>query len=386
MSKLLKERIIYITSIALGILTIGLLFVPFMSSYIFMTVGDKQEATYVLYNGFNILFGIDAKGGYEIEGMMLLLTILLSLAALASLVWGVLAMITNRKNPEKFFGKTFFILFQLIYVACAFCCMLVLVNFVNTINTSDDPISGYSLCLFACDTGNQIAAYPCIFILLGLGVVAFLITCIFSGMAQDNSLVLPYKKREVISSIITIVACVLVFFVPLFTFVYNTNYINSNASTVFESALGSGSDLTGEYVLVNGYDMFHLSGGGFVGYIKLLYYVMLFAAIVGIGYNVAFLLGALKILHINLDRKLNNIVNIVLSVCGVMITVGCVALCIGVNFQLDRNWDTYSVIKDLETIWSSGQFTRSYPLAGAFVVLYPLVTYVGVRVVNDYLD
>ena len=387
MSKLLKERIIYITSIALGVLTILLMFVPFMSSYINVTdAGGNTTQTHVVYNGFNILFGIDAKGGYEIEGMMLLLTIILALAGLASLVWGVLAMITNKKNPEKFFGKTFFILFQLIFVACAFCCTLVLCNFVNTINTMDDPISGYSLCLFACVTGKTISAYPCIFILLGVGAVALITTCIFSGMAQDNSLVLPYKKREIISSIITIVACIAVFFIPLFNFVYNTNFINSHASTVFESALGSGADLTNEYVLVNGYNMFYHSGGGFEGYLKLLYYVMLFAAIAGIAYNVAFLLGAFKILHINLDRKLNNIVNIVLSVCGVMMTVGCVALCIGVNFQLDRNWETYSIIKDLNTIWSSGHFTYSYPVVGAFIVLYPLVSYLGVRLVNDYLD
>jgi hypothetical protein len=123
-----------------------------------------------------------------------------------------------------------------------------------------------------------------------------------------------------------------------------------------------------------------------VGYIKLLYYVMLFASFVGLAYNVAFLLGATKVLHINLDRKLNNLINIVLSVCGVMIAVGCIAYCIGVNFQLDRNWETYSVISNLSSIWTEGHFTYSYPFAGAFIVLYPLVSYIGVRVVNDYLD
>lgn len=386
MSKLLKERIIYITSIALGVLTIALLFVPFMSSYVYKTENGVQTAVRVMYSGFNLIFNIDPTGGYEIEGMMRFLAVFLGLAAVASLVWGGLALYTNYKNPEKFFGKKFFILFQLIYVACAFCCLILLLNFVKTINESEDPIGSYSLCLFACITGKEIEAFPCIFILLGIGTVALVGTCIFSGMAQDNSLVLPYKKREIISSIITIVACVLVIFVPLFNFVYNTNYINSHASTIYDAAVGSGSDLTIEYVVVTGYDMFFSSGGGFPGYIKLLYYFMLFIGIAGLVYNVAFLLGALKVLHINLDRKLNNLINVALSVCGVMITVGCVALCIGVNFQLDRNWETYSVINPLQTIWTEGHFTYSYPFAGAFVVLYPLVSYVGVRLVNDYLD
>jgi hypothetical protein len=386
MSKLLKERIIYITSIALGVLTIALLFVPFMSSWISVTTNGVTAPKEFIYNGFDIIFNIDPTGGYEIEGIMRLLLVITGLAALASLAWGGLALYNNIKNPEKFFGKKFFILFQLIYVACVFCNIIVLVNFVNAINTSDDPISGYSLCLFACVTGSQISAFPCIFIIAGFGLVAFLVTCVFSAKAQDNSLVLPYKRREVISSIITIVACVLVIFIPLFTFVYNTNHINTNASNIFQFALGSGSDLTSSYVFVNGYDMFYLSGGGFVGYIKLLYYVMLFIGIAGIAYNIAFLLGALKVFHFNFDRKLNNLINVALSVCGVMITVGCVALCIGVNFQLDRNWETYSVINPLQTIWTEGHFTYSYPFAGAFVVLYPLVSYVGVRLVNDYLD
>ncbi len=386
MSKLLKERIIYITSIALGLLTVAIMFVPFMSSNIYVTKNGVQEATQVIYNGYQIMFGLELVGGYEIEGMMLLLTVLTGLAGIATMVWGGLALYNNIKNPEKFFGKKFFILFQLIYVACSFCTTIILINFVNVINTSDDPIGAYSLCLFACNTNMKISAYPCIFIILGMGAVALTLTCIFSGMAQDNSLVLPYKKREVISAIITIVACALVFFIPLFDFVYDTNYINSHASTVFDAALGSGSDLTIEYIVRNGHDMFYLSGGGMVGYIKLLYYFMLFISIIGIVYNIAFILGAFKVLHINLDRKLNNLVNIALSVCGVMIAVGCVAYCVGVNFQLDRNWETYVVIKDLAAIWESGHFTYSYPFAGAFVVLYPLVSYLGVRLTNDYLD
>lgn len=386
MSKLLKERIIYITSIALGILTIAFLFVPFMSSCLNVTENGVTEPKLFTYSGFNILFNLNLDGGYEIEGMMLLLTIIVAIASLASIVWGGIALYKNIRNPETFSGKKFFILFQLIYLVCAFCCAIILVNFVDTINTVDNAIDDYSLCEFACNTNIKISAYPCIFILLGIGAVALLTTCIFTGMNKDNSLVLPYNKREIISSIITIVACVLVFFIPLFNFVYNTNYINSHAANIYDSVIGSGSDLTNEYELVSGFDILYRSGGGFNGYIKLLYFIMLFASIVGIVYNVAFLLGAFKVLHINLDRKLNNLVNIVLSVCGVMITVGCVALCIGVNFQLDRNWDTYSVIKPLATIWTSGHFTYSYTLAGAFVVLYPLASYLGVRILNSYID
>ena len=386
MSKLLKERIIYITSIVLGLLTIFTLFVPFMSSNVTETQDGVQQIILTNYNGFNILFSLDVTGGYEIEGMMLLLMVIISIAAIACIVWGGLAMLNNIKNPEKFFGKKFFILFQLIYLGCAFVLAVMLVNFVNTINTSDDPIGSYSLCVFYCVAGTKIEAFPCIFIILGLGLVAFIATCTFSGMAKDNSLVFPYTRREIISSIITVVACIAVFFIPLVNFVYSTNYLNANASTAFDAALGSGADLTIEYTVINGYDMFFRSGGGLTGYIKLLYYFMLFVSYVGIAYNVVFVLGAFKILHINFDRKINNLVNIVLSVCGVMIAVGCIAYCIGVNYQLDRNWETYSVINNLSTIWSEGHFTYSYPFAGAFVVLYPLVSYLGVRVTNDYLD
>ena len=113
MSKLLKERIIYITSIALGLLTVLLLFVPFMSSNITETVDGVQQSVQTVYNGFGILFSLGVTGGYEIEGMMLLLMVIISVAALASIVWGGLAILNNVKNPEKFFGKKFFILFQL---------------------------------------------------------------------------------------------------------------------------------------------------------------------------------------------------------------------------------------------------------------------------------
>ena len=76
MSKLLKERIIYITSIVLGLLTIFTLFVPFMSSNVLTKTDAGQQSVLTTYNGFGILFSLGVTGGYEIEGMMLLLMVI----------------------------------------------------------------------------------------------------------------------------------------------------------------------------------------------------------------------------------------------------------------------------------------------------------------------
>ena len=386
MSKLVKERIIYITNIVLGLLTLGFLFVPFVSSTIYESVNGVTQPTLVVYNGYDILFNLGVTVGNEIEGIMLLLAVVLTLASVASAFLGASALKNNIKNNEKFAGKKIFILLNIVYVFCAFALTLVVLNFVNTINTLDDPITGYSICLFACVTGIKIQYYPCIFMILGLGVLSAFTTCIFSGMAKDNSLVLPYTKREVISSIVTIVACIAVFFLPLFNYVYDTNFLNTNASTAFDSAIASGSDLTVEYNIINGYNMFYFSGGGMSGYIKMFYYAMLFVAIVGLIYNVSFLLGATKLLHINLDRKLNDLINFVLTICGIFICVGCVAYCIGVNYQLDRNWETYSAIRNLASIWAEGHFTYSYTFAGAYIALFPVASLLSVKMLNDYLD
>ncbi len=387
MSKALKERIVYFISMALGVLTLIALFFPFMTiTREKIVAGQAPEYYGDTLMGFNMIFNLDCVRGDEAEGLFLVFTIVLALLALASIVWGLLNFLGQRKNPDQVAAKKWFILFQLVYCALTFCMMIGLNNYLDVLNNSENAINKWSIAVFYATSGNLSTAGPCVYILLALGVVALVPTCVLTAMLKDNSLVFPYRRREIITSAITIVACIAVFFLPLFNYYYSTNYINVNAATIYDRVMGNGADLTTEYLLYDGYEIFYFANGGMAGYIKVLFYMMIFVSIATLAYNVFFLLAAFGVFRINFDRKLNNKANLALMVMGIMIFVGCLAYCYGVNFQLDRNWETYSRIFDLQSIWTVGQFPRSYISAGAIVALYPIASYLAVRFLNEYPD
>lgn len=388
MSKLLKEKIIYIIAMALGVLTIGFFFIPYMT----VVAKEVDEITkQIIYtptvlNGWTVMFGgIDCVNGGEAEGIFLVLTCVVGLAAIANLVLGFLCFMAAKKNPEAKIGKKWFIILQLIYMAVVFTMTIALDKYLLFINDSKLPVKGWSVFAFYAETGVLSEGGLCLYFLMGISTIALIASAILTGMVKDNSLVLPYKRREIISSIITIVACVAVFFITVFDYYYSTIYINKNIESIYEIAQNNGGDPTNQYVLYSGYDLYYLSSGGLAGYIRLFFYLMQFVAIMGIAYNVVFLLGAFGVLRINFDRKINNVVNIALMVMGIMIFVGCAAYCYGVNFQLDSNWAANATQKPLATIWGD-QFPRSYILAGPIVCLYPIASFFGVYSLNNFLD
>lgn len=388
MSKLLKERIIYIIAMALGVLTIGFFFIPYMT----VVVKEVDEVTKtIIYTptvltGWTVMFGgIDCVNGNEAEGIFLVLTCIVALAAVANLVLGILYFLASIKNPDAKLGKKWFIILQLIYMAATFVMLVALDKYISFINGSQLPIKGWSVFAFYAETGVLSQSGLCLYFLMGLSTLVFITTAILTGMVKDNLLVLPYKNREIISSIITIVACVAVFFITVFDYYYSTIYINKNIESIYEYAQSTGGDPTHQYVLYSGYDLYCRSAGGLEGYIRIFFYLMQFVAIMGIAYNVVFLLGAFGVLRINFDRKINNTINLALMIMGIMIFVGCVAYCYGVNYQLDSNWTANATQKPLSTIWGD-QFPRSYILAGPIVCLYPIASFFGVYYANNFLD
>jgi hypothetical protein len=171
----------------------------------------------------------------------------------------------------------------------------------------------------------------------------------------------------------------------LFDFYHSTAYINDNASTIYTISSSLGSDPTNQYITYDGYLIFTESGGGMAGFIKIALYLMIYVGIVGIVYNVIFLLAALRIIMINFDRKLSNIINLTLMVAGLLIFIGCTVYSVGVNFKLDTNYKTYSMVFDFDSIWG-GAFPHTYICAGAIVSLFPILSFGGVYLLNNYLD
>ena len=388
MSKLLKEKIIYIIGMALGLLTLAFFFIPYMT----VVTKEVDEVTkQIIYtptvlNGWAVMFGgIDCINGNEAEGIFLVLTCVVALASVANLVLGLLCYLAAKKNPDAKIGKKWFIILQLIYLAVAFTMTIALDKYLLFINGSQLPVKGWSVFAFYAETGVLSAGGPCLYFLIGASTIAVIASSILAGMVKDNSLVLPYKRREIIASFITIVACIAVFFITVFDYYYSTIYINQNIESIYEFAKSNGGDPTFKYNLYSGYDIYYLASGGLQGYIRLFFYLMQFVAIMGIAYNVVFLLGAFGVLRINFDRKINNTINLALMIMGVMIFVGCVAYCYGVNYQLDSNWAANATQKPLSTIWGD-QFPRSYILAGPIVCLYPIASFFGVYTANNFLD
>ena len=388
MSKLLKEKIIYIIAMALGVLTIAFFFIPYMTvvSKEVDEISKQIIYTPLALNGWTVMFGgLDCVNGNEAEGLFLVLTCVVGLAAIANFVLGFLYYLAAKKNPDAKLGKKWFIILQLIYMAVTFTMCIALDKYLLYINNSQLPVKGWSVFAFYAETGVLAEGGPCLYFLMGVSTIALIASAILAGMVKDNSLVLPYKRREIIASFITIIACIAVFFITVFEYYYTTVYINSSIESIYEFAQNAGGDPTYKYNLYSGYDIYYLSSGGLPGYIRLFFYLMQFVAIMGIAYNIVFLLGAFGVLRINFDRKINNTINLALMVMGIMIFVGCVAYCYGVNYQLDSNWAANATQKPLHTIWD-GQFPRSYILAGPIVCLYPIASFFGVYSANNFLD
>ena len=389
MSKQLKERIIYIISMALGLLVIASLFFPFVT--VSKTITDSYGAITMhseVISGFKMVFvGMleYCKAGREAEALFVVFSILCFGLALASIALGFLFLRGSKKNPEKVYPKKWFIIFQLVMTALSFVMILSVNNYVDYLNTKEGASGGWSHFETYFTTGIYSKVGPCSYIMCILSAIGLVGTSVFTGMAKDNSLVFPYKRREIISACITIVACALVFFLPLFDFYYTTAYLNDNASTIYTITSSLGADPTQQYITYDGYLLFSQGGGGMAGFLKVVLYLMVFVGIVGIVYNVVFLLAAAKLIKINFDRKLSNIINLTLMVMGILIFVGCAAYCIGVNFQLDTNYKTYSMVYDFDSIWG-GSFPHSYMCAGSILSLFPVASFAGVFFVNNYLD
>lgn len=399
MSNLLKQRIIYICSIALSILTFGFLCLPFMTVYEKVIDAGVTKYNPVTLFGWDVMNPgiVDCVKGSEAEGIFLVFSFVILIATIALLVWGGLNLFSSFKTPDAKRGYKWFIIIELVYTLLEFCMAIAMGSYINYLNTADLANTGWSIFAFKAACGSASAAGPCVYVLLGLGAAITIITCVFTAMAKDNSLVLPYTKREIISSIVTIVACVAVFFITLCRFYYTTNYINTNIQSVYDSVVStSGSDLSVNYKLWDGYEVFSFGAGGMEGYIRVLILVMWFVAICGILYNIFFLLAALGVFRINFDRKISNKINLALMVCGIMISVGCIAYSVGVNYQLGSNWTAYYKQLPLDSIWNTNMwlaesgvmvgFPQTVVYEGAFVVLYPIASYVGVRLINEYPD
>ena len=242
MSKLLKERIIYIISIALGLLLIIAFSFNFMTVTESETVGTDVKFNLIKLNGFEIMFGIDCTKGTEAEGILQTFMFVIAILALASIAFGALFLRGSFKHPDKSSTKKWFIIFQVVAMALSYCMMLWLLTYISNLNTNPNPetTGNWSIFAFKAKCGNTSAFGPCIFIVFALSAISFVATCVFTAMVKDNSLVLPYKRREIITSVITIVACVATFFISLCNFYYTTDYINENAASIFTNSLENG--------------------------------------------------------------------------------------------------------------------------------------------------
>jgi len=424
MSTLKKERVIFITGIALFVLTMMALCFPFFTVGVYTNTQDANTAESIRYLGWQIFKFVNPliKQKYNENdpdspiinlvmspiGSEAAFTVFSAVLVILACLVGVLCGYGLYKSIKtgKGIGKKWINIVFVGYFVFSVVMLALYFTYIHNLNTMEfvgnkaaNLAKRWSIFGFKSMTGVEALMGPAPFILTAIGTGAMMTSIIFTMGIQDNSILYPYKKRQVYSSLLTIALCVGIFFLPFIDFFYSTEYLSytENFSSISAILFRKGQDNVNqltvnglENIALNftngvGWDMISTGSGAIQGYYKVLFVMMFTVAGCGIVYAVANLLGACEVIRFNFSRKHLNTVCLVIMVIGIMLWFGSFAYMLGVNVRLN---DFYGQYQEVFVIaYPDGEFPQTSCTLGAWLSMVPgIIGYAGVAWLNAFED
>lgn len=429
MSTLKKERVIYSAGIGLFLLTLLALCLPFITVGVYETSQSAEKAQSITYLGWQLFELINPllKAEIDANGVMATITRALSprgseaafvifsaIMIILSLIAGVLSGYGLFRNLTKGqgVGKKWINIVMIGYVVFSLAMSILYVMYVQYLNVTDFETDSavnattWATFGFFSLTGIKTEIEMGPFVLAALGLIATLVSIIYTMKIQDNSILFPYKKRHVWAAVVTIVVCAVVFLLPFIDYFFSTEYLSytenfSNIKAILfrqTTQVVDGEKITVNVITIDGletvakkfttgvgWDMITGASGAVQGYYKVLFVIMFVVAGCGILYSIATLLGACEVIRFNFNRKHLNTVCLVLAVIGILLWFGAFAYSLGVNVRLDDFYGQYTDVFILA--YPDGEFPRTTCTLGAWLSMIPCaVGYAGVALLNAYDD
>lgn len=438
-STLKKERIVYFTGIAVFVLYLLALCLPYIGVGLYTSKQSALQADYVQYLGWQFFSWIgyfktevgagnnmpivdtsgNPVGEYEkvltnitprgSESLFIMCNAALLFITVAIAVYCAFALYKSFKYKTCSKKKLLNTLY-IGYVIVSFLVLVAYIPYVNYLNTheftsannSTNASAAKAWSSFAFKSLTGVETKMCVgpFIIAAIGLVGTFISLICTMQLQDNSIFYPYKKRHVFSSLVCIVLCVSVFFLPYIDYYFSTFNLYTRGQTGLQDILipkGSGGvraiSANGHETLADGFkrgigwDCINSGSGDISGYYKVMFILMFIVAVMGIVYSIANLLGAAGVIRFNFDRKYIDLIACVIMIFGIMLWVGSFVYSYSVNVRLDTIFNDPGYVANFTKAYPDGQFPRTICTVGAWLSMIPgIVGFGAIKVLNAYDD
>ena len=433
-STLKKERIVYFTGIALFVVVAITLCFPYITWGVYTHNQMVTLADSVTYLGWQ-LFGLTAyyRGNPIItetgqivatgqlsgrtvaplgtEAMFVIFNYALLFIAIAVAAIDGFALYENYKNGKSF-GKRFINMLHIGFALVAASLVVVYIPYVNHLNTYEftstntatvaAEAKAWSSFAFKSLTGvaTEMQAGP--FLIAIFGFAAALICIIVTMKLQDNSILYPYKKRQIFASVVCLALCVAVFFLPYIDYYFSTYYIYERNNNNLMTLLFQGKPTDVESARLNanaleriaayfstgvGWDCLTSGSGDIAGFYKVIFSLMFVVAGAGILLSLANLLAAAGIIKFNFDRKYLTMVAATLMIMGILLWAASLVYSIGVNIRLDTRYSEKDFVQYFMKAYPDGQFPQTVCTVGAWLSMLPgIVGYAGTKLLCTYDD
>lgn len=434
-STIKKERVIYFTGIALFVVFMIALCLPYIGVGLYTDKQIVTQADYVIYLGWQFFAwtgyykgapktnpnGLPAfsESGQPLpteekslrnispigtEAMFVIFNFaLLAIVIILAIIDGY-ALYRSYKTGLSI-GKKFINILHIGYVILSAMVLIAYIPYVNYLNnhefTSTNAITNataakaWASFAFKSLSGVETKMQAGPFIIAIAGIIAAFVSLIFTMKIQDNSILYPYRSRQVLSSCVCLALCIGVFFLPYIDYYFSTYSIYGNAAKGMKELLFSGPSsalderglekVAQSFVNGVGWDSILYGSGDIAGYYKIMFILMFVVAGFGIIYSIVNLLGAATIIRFNFDKKYTNLICGVLMGCGIMLLVGSLVYSIGVNVRLNSLFNTEGFKSSFLIAYPDGQFPQTVCTLGAWLSMIPgIAGYVGVKLLNAY--
>ncbi len=436
-STIKKERVIYFTGIALFAVFMIALCLPYIGVGLYTDKQSVTQADYVVYLGWQLFawtgyykgapknnpnsmpsFTESGEPLSTVEKTLRTITptgtesifvifnyVLLGIVVFLAVIDGI-ALYRSYKTGLSM-GKKFINLFHIGYAVVSAMILISYIPYVNYLNNhvfsstneSSNATAAKAWATFAFKSlsGVETTMQCGPFIIAIAGLVAAAVSLIFTMKIQDNSILYPYKSRQVMSSCVCIALCVAVFFLPCIDYYFSTYSIYGNAARGMKELLFSGPNsalderglekVAQSFTTGVGWDCILYGSGDIAGYFKLIFILMFVIAGMGIIYSILNLLGAASVIRFNFDRKYTNLICGVLMGCSLLLLFGSLVYSIGVNTRLESLFNTEGFTSSFLIAYPDGQFPQTVCTVGAWLSVLPgIAGFVGVKVLNAFDD
>lgn len=436
-STLKKEKIIYLTGIALFVILAITLCFPYAVLGVYTDTQSVTVAESVTYIGWQF-FGLTAfyksapVNGIAQDGSVITstavdfkaVTPVGSEAALVIFNYAILLLavglavfdgfalfqtLVHKRSFKKKIGNIMHIGFFIATIAA----ILFYVPYINHLNTYEftsknaatvaSEARNWASFAFKSLTGIESKMTPLPFIIAGYGLIALMVSLICTMKLQDNSILYPYKPRHVYATLVCMLACVGVFFLPCIDYYYSTFYIckdgvaNSPATLQYILYLTPGANLDTEidtnaleliakqFKTGVGWDCFLTGSGDISGFYKTIFILMFAVAGCGFLFCCATLLAAAGIIKFNFDKKYLTLITAIIMGFGFLLWVASLVFAMSVNIRLNEVYNSKGYEQFFRKAYPEGQFPQTVCTVGAWLSMVPgILTFAGTKLLCSY--